>query len=395
VPSGIDSFIRGILKWAPDDLNYTLIGASSDVKARPLGQKITMPGIRHDSQFLPVVAVDAAGQQSRIPLTIRYMWALRRLRRHATLVDFDAFDFHRPEPIPLFRRDVRPKNLVLHQDMTVIRSGSSDIRWRHWPWLYERFEILVFRQVEHVFCVRQSAVDRYRAGNPGSEKKFEFIPTWVDNEAFAFCPDPGAREELRLRIRAELEVPTDAALLTFVGRLDRQKDPMLLLDAVGLARTREPNLHLIVVGDGALRSQVEENIGVAGIAGHVHLLGALPRPRIAELLRASDLFVLSSAYEGMPIAVLEALATGLPVVSTDIGEIRRVVKEGINGAISIARTPAAMADAIAAAMKRLDLMRGVACADSVREYGPEAVLGLLYQHHRTQAARRQGGGSGD
>jgi glycosyltransferase involved in cell wall biosynthesis len=170
---------------------------------------------------------------------------------------------------------------------------------------------------------------------------------------------------------------------------------MLLLDAVSLARTREPNLHLIVIGDGALRSQVEEKIGVAGIAGHVHLLGALPRPRIAELLRASDLFVLSSAYEGMPIAVLEALATGLPVVSTDVGEIRRVVKEGINGAICFDRTPAAMAEAIVGARTKIDLMRGAPCADSVKQYGPGPVLGLLYQHHRAQAARRQGGGSGD
>jgi glycosyltransferase involved in cell wall biosynthesis len=387
VPSGIDSFIRGILRWAPEDLHYTLFGASSDRIARPLGGKLSVSGIRHDSQFVPVVAVSASGERSRMPLTIRYMWALRRFRGQASLTDFDALDFHRPEPIPLFRRDSRPKNLVLHQDMTVIRGGSSDILWRHWPWLYERFESLVFRQVEPVFCVRQSAVERYRAGNPDCDKKFDFIPTWVDTEVFDFCPDPGAREELRLRIRTELKIPADAGLLTFVGRLDRQKDPMLLLDALSLARAVDPNLHLILIGDGVLRSQIEDRLAASADARHVRLLGALPSRRIAELLRASDLLVLSSAYEGMPIAVLEALATGLPVVSTDVGEIRRVVKEGINGVISGARTPAAVADAIASAMRQRDRLRGRACAESVRNFGPEAVLGLLYDHHRAQAGR--------
>ncbi|MEX2150341.1 MAG: glycosyltransferase family 4 protein [Steroidobacteraceae bacterium] len=387
MPSGIDSFIRGILKWAPEDLRYTLIGGSSNLQARPLGEKLAIPGILGDGHFLPVVEVDASGRQSRIPLTLRYMRALQRLRRDSSFAHFDALDFHRPEPVLLFYRDKRPKNLVLHQDMTVIRSGSSDIRWRHWPWLYERFESVVFRQVDHVFCVRQSAIDRYRSEYPGSEEKFEFIPTWVDNETFASCPNPDARDELRRRIRAELELPVDAALLTFVGRLDRQKDPVLLLEAFWLARALDPALHLVIVGDGVLRPEVEDRIAASPDVAHVSLLGALPPRSIAELLRASDLFVLSSAYEGMPIAVLEALATGLPVVSTDVGEIRRVVKEGINGTISGTRTPAGLAQAIASAMQQCERLRGLACSDSVREYGPEAVLGLVYDQHRKQASR--------
>jgi glycosyltransferase involved in cell wall biosynthesis len=390
VPSGIDSFIRGILKWAPEGLDYTLIGATSDVKARPLGKMIAISGLHHESRMIPVVAVDASAQQTRVPLTVRYMWALRRYLRLPLRANFDAFDFHRPEPIVLFRRDPRPKNLVLHQDMSVIRGGSSDIRWRHWPWLYERFEDYIFRHVDHVFCVRQSAVDRYRAKHPDGERKFEFIPTWVDDDIFAPCQDSEARDVLRRRVREELRVPPNTVLLIFVGRLDRQKDPILLLDALREARTRVPELRLIMIGDGALRQQVEEKIAAGGMTDQVYLLGAMQPSRIAELLRASDLFVLSSAYEGMPIAVLEALATGLPVVSTDVGEIRRVVKDGINGVVSSDRTTPALAEAIAGAMARIETMKGAPCRNSVRQYGPGAVLGLMYQHHRAQAALRQG-----
>jgi glycosyltransferase involved in cell wall biosynthesis len=325
-----------------------------------------------------------------MPLTLRYMWALGGCLRHVSHANFDILDFHRPEPIVLCRRDPRPKNLVLHQDMSVIRRESSDIRWRHWPWLYEAFETYILRRVEHVFCVRQSAIDRYRARYPGSESKFEFIPTWVDVETFSPCADAPARDDLRRRVRAELGFAADAVLLVSVGRLDRQKDPMLLLDALRVARRREPRLCLAMIGDGILRPQVEEKIRASGIGDNVGLLGALPPARIVDYLRASDLFALSSAYEGMPIAVLEALAAGLPVVTTDVGEVRLIVTSGINGAISTAHTPDALADAFLLALSTLDTMRGAPCTDSVKQYGPDAVLGRVYQLHRAQAARGRG-----
>jgi glycosyltransferase involved in cell wall biosynthesis len=131
-----------------------------------------------------------------------------------------------------------------------------------------------------------------------------------------------------------LGLPADTRLMIFVGRLDRQKDPLLLLDAFARSAASDPGLHLVVVGDGALRGEVEAGIATRGIAKRVTLLGALGAARIAGWLRAADLFVLSSAYEGMPIAVLEALACGFPVASTDVGEIRRVVRDGITGRIA-------------------------------------------------------------
>jgi glycosyltransferase involved in cell wall biosynthesis len=116
------------------------------------------------------------------------------------------------------------------------------------------------------------------------------------------------------------------------------------------------------------------------------LLGALSPERIAGWLRIADLFVLPSSYEGMPIALLEALATGLPVVVTDVGEVRLVVRDGVNGFISTAQTADAFADACKAALRSIDALRGGACLRAVAPYTPERVLTQVYENHRRQAA---------
>jgi len=118
----------------------------------------------------------------------------------------------------------------------------------------------------------------------------------------------------------------------------------------------------------------------------VHFLGVRPPPEIAEILRAADLYVLCSAYEGMPIAMLEALATGLPVVSTEVGEVRLVIQEGSNGRISEAREPKAFAGAILRGLSDADAFRGAACEQAVSRYHPEPVLENIFANHRLQGA---------
>jgi hypothetical protein len=77
VPSGIDSFIKGILKFAPPDLDYLLLGATSDPAARPAGRMIELRGQERVGRFLPLVEMDADGTRRRVPLTVRYLAALR------------------------------------------------------------------------------------------------------------------------------------------------------------------------------------------------------------------------------------------------------------------------------------------------------------------------------
>jgi glycosyltransferase involved in cell wall biosynthesis len=381
VPSGIDSFVRGILQWAPPDLEYTLFGATSDATARPVGRETAVRLGNREIRYLPLVSVDPTAARSFIPLTVQYMRALHKMLPTERITALDILDFHRIEPSYLFRHDPRPKNMLLHQDMSVIRDKNSDIKWRHFPWLYESIERGLFNRLDRIFCVRQSAVERYSELYPTLADKFAFVPTWVDTSIYG----PGGADD-RDAARRQLQLGPVTKLLVFVGRLDRQKNPLLLLEAFRLAVQQQGDLRLILIGDGILRPQLEGQVNSNGLQGLVRLTGALSRPQIASMLRAADLFVMSSGYEGMPIAVLEALATGLPVVSTDVGELRRVVQDGVTGYLSLGHTPAALADAMVQALRSLDEMRGAPCESSVTPYHPEKVLGLIYENHLRQAA---------
>jgi glycosyltransferase involved in cell wall biosynthesis len=386
-PSGIDSVIRGILKWAPPDLEYTLLGATTDPVARPVGIEVDVKLGQREVRFLPLVAMDARAGRGRVPVVVRYMWALKRYAENIGLSAFNIFDFHRVEPVWLFRQDPRPKNVIVHQDMSIIRDKDCDIGWRHAPWLYERIEHALFSRVDHIFSVRQSAVLRYEKIYPDLTNRFSFIPTWVDASTFYPPTNADDRTYSRAEFRATLGL-TDpkTRILTYVGRLDKQKDPLLLLNGFHEALSRLRNLHLVIIGDGVLRQSAEAACKTLNIREHVSFLGVQSPLQIAAALRGSHLFLLASAYEGMPVAVLEALATGLPVVSTNVGEIPLFVRNGVNGQIISNRTPSAMADAIGAALERLELMTGAPCTSSVAEYQPERVLHLLFDNHRRQAA---------
>jgi glycosyltransferase involved in cell wall biosynthesis len=270
--------------------------------------------------------------------------------------------------------------------MSVIRDANSDILWRHAPWLYERLERRAFSGMRRIFAVRQSAVRRYRELYPEFADRFAFIPTWVDSTVFVPSPSDSSRELTRTALRRQIGILSDAPLLVFVGRLDQQKDPLLLIESLKLSVAAVPNLHLAIVGDGVLRSRVQEVVRAHSLTAQVHFLGVRPPLEIAEILRAADLYVLCSAYEGMPIAMLEALATGLPVVSTDVGEVRLVVHDGVNGQISATREPKVFAEAILQGLSRAEALRGAACEQAVSKYRPEPVLANIYANHRLQAA---------
>ncbi len=153
----------------------------------------------------------------------------------------------------------------------------------------------------------------------------------------------------------------EGPLILNVSRLVPQKGHSYLLDAARIVIDHCPDARFLLAGEGPLQDDLATAVAAHGLQDHVILAGF--RPDVADLLAACDVFVLSSLWEGMPVALLEALAAGCPAIATDVGGVRDVVQSGRTGLL----VPPADAGALAAAI--LELMRAPARARALGAAG--------------------------
>ena len=138
-------------------------------------------------------------------------------------------------------------------------------------------------------------------------------------------------------LRQELGVPQSACLVGFMGHLRPVKNAARLLEAAA-PLAQEHELHLLIIGDGEERSQLESLAEQPPLKGRVHFTGHLEDPRAH--LRATNIFALSSDSEQHPVALLEAMASSLPVVSTRVGDVEHILDESQHPYISPLETDA-------------------------------------------------------
>jgi colanic acid/amylovoran biosynthesis glycosyltransferase len=144
----------------------------------------------------------------------------------------------------------------------------------------------------------------------------------------------------------------DKLVITTVARLEEKKGHSFLVDACAQLRDRGVNFVCQLIGDGELRPQVEAQIAQLGLSDRVLLMGRQPRSRVQELLAASDVMVLPSIttkdgrQEGIPVALMEAMATELPVISTAISGIPELIDHGRSGLLVPDRNAEALANAL-------------------------------------------------
>ena len=130
-------------------------------------------------------------------------------------------------------------------------------------------------------------------------------------------------------LRARLGLPNDCPLIGTVGRLRPQKGVEVLLHAFQWVIIEEPTTVLLVIGDGELRPDLERLAHTLGVADSVRFLGE--RPDVSDILPALDVYAHPALFEGMPNAVMEAMAAGLPVVATDVDGTRELIEDGNTG----------------------------------------------------------------
>jgi len=192
-------------------------------------------------------------------------------------------------------------------------------------------ERLAAKVTAKIICVSEHDRDlalRWKVARP---EQLVVIHNGTNPQPFLKADGAPLRRELRLE---------KATVLTFVGRLAPPKDPFALLEAV----KKLPEGVLLLVGDGELRPLVERSIRELGLVDRVRLLGQ--RSDIPRILAASNIFVLSSRWEGLPYTIIEAMMAGLPVVATEVGGVPELVEDGVTGFLIPPRDPEALAEAL-------------------------------------------------
>lgn len=211
----------------------------------------------------------------------------------------------------------------------------------------------------------------------GIDVPFEVVPNVVDTSLF-FPPDGERRADGGTR------------RLLFVGNLEssQHKGFPTLLQALTRLRERSDEWRLDVVGDGPERVAYEKSAAELGLRDQVTFHGSQPKPVIARMMRAADLFVLPSRFDNLPCVVVEALASGLPVVSTTVGGIPELVDDE-SGRLVPPDDPSALADALEYMLGALETFDRRAIGEAARDrYSLEVVGEQLSGIYEASLRRR-------
>jgi glycosyltransferase involved in cell wall biosynthesis len=202
-----------------------------------------------------------------------------------------------------------------------------------WMWAYR----LSNRWVDGMTIVSQAAADRFIGERIVPRELLRVVPNGVALDRFCDLPS-----DARTALRRSMEVD-DCFVWIAVGRFEIAKDYPTMLRAFAEVVKQQPRAVLLLIGRGSLQPETEALVRELGLERSVRFLGV--RHDVPELMSAADGYLMSSAWEGMPMVLLEAAAAGLPIVATRVGGNNEVVRDGETGFLVSPRDPKALAQA--------------------------------------------------
>jgi len=338
------------------------------------------------------LAVGESTGLSRSPASLlRSLKGLARLWL-ALRVHDQILQVHRPYRPLVLNRHRAPIVQFIHLDL---RDWPGPDGWPKLRSLYRQFSDTTLEKMDRVFVVNEPGAVILRDEHPAVADRVEFLPVWYDEDVFHPATQP-SREFLRAKLADELplhagagtgEAATDQRFILVAARLTDIKKPLLAIETIAeLARRGTTNAQLIVAGSGELLDDARACAAVLGVADRVHFVGDRPREQIAELMQASDALLLTARSEGGgPRVVVEALASGLPVVSTMVVEIRRTVTHRENGWLVDEATPALLADGLEWVLAQPHGQVAAKATPAAAPFTAERILAGLYETYRSLA----------
>ncbi|WP_457673016.1 glycosyltransferase family 4 protein [Thiolapillus sp.] len=253
------------------------------------------------------------------------LWAWRhlsrRLRREQVDIFYERYAFFSFVGTWLARRRNIPSILEVNEIAGIERARGQSL-----PWLARKVEAAVFRRADRILVVssflRQTLVQR-----GVEEEKIRVIPNAVREDALADGSRPGRAVRDRLALQKRLVVG-------FVGQIVRWDRLDLLLEDVAQLKPDWPELHLLVVGPCRFMDELREQVARLGLEADVTLTGPVERGEVVAYIDAMDICVLPHSNPfGSPIVMFEYMALGKPVLAVDVGPVRDVIEDGVNGCL--------------------------------------------------------------
>ncbi|OGX31876.1 MAG: hypothetical protein A2787_01110 [Omnitrophica WOR_2 bacterium RIFCSPHIGHO2_01_FULL_48_9] len=377
---GPETFIRDFIRYAPQDFEIRYVGLSGEEKRHKIREwaELMIEGRRF--HFFPLFVEKDENKKSVVPLVLRFtFW----LFFHKPPISSSVFLFDRIEPAWVFKNEKDPKIGVVHNDIIrLLEKGKSEVWWSRFPRLYFWFEKRIFSLLSVVYTVSEKTLQYYRDNYKEQIQKFVFLPTWVDQSVF--YPFGEGKKTIRKKIleASRDSLPPDGKWILFVGRLQEQKAPKRLIETFFEYQKKEKNSVFLLIGDGNLKEEIQKHVAELSLQNKVFLVPNMRQKELAAYYQASDLLLLTSNFEGMPRCVLEALGSGLPVVTTDVGEVRKVVRNGFSGEISDSLLPGVIGGLMEKVLANPEAYSKENCVQSILDYSPKKVLEPVYQKMR-------------
>ena len=254
------------------------------------------------------ISVVLIGKQDGLP------WALWRMWRHVRRVRPDVVHCHN---LPAFLCGALAARLAGDIPVVMTKHGALVPGNR----IGDRLNRLLIRRA-NVVAVSWEAAKIMRAWMPPGNRGVRYIPNGISTEPYESLPP-------REAARVQLGLPARSFIVGIVARVTPVKGHVLLIDVFARLLTRLPEALLLIVGDGIRLPSVRARIRELGIGESVLVMGE--RHDVPTILAAIDVFCLPSEMEGMPMTVLESMAAGVPVVTSNVGGIPEIVQDGRTG----------------------------------------------------------------
>ena len=284
---------------------------------------------------------------------------------------FDVLYVHSPEvtlPFIFFNKKIP---VIYHQHGSANPLSKSKFLWARNNLMQKLFDLflkIIHRRADWTIAIDKICFEQARRN--GASKKTSLLMNAVDIEKFCISRD------YRMKMRSFYCLNMEKIAVLFVGRIEEIKRVNLIIDAFEFLKKDSMKFRLFLAGDGTLRKQLEEYASRKGLQTVVTFLGNISHEELPLYYNMADVVVLPSDMEGVPMALLEAMACGTPVIASSVGGIPSIINNGKNGILLNDVTSMSLAIAISK-MNERSFSRQIV-AESVSHLSTKEFLKNLY-----------------